>query len=263
MIDEPAQYLTPVQSADKRGSPSVGKSALQLGPLIVSGIANVGWSGGGPYQDDFVDSPFAPFLLPFGMLAAGLTLVFSRARLCRHVAAAYVVTAAFVPGRGLLGSSAQLLRTVQGLSHISTLLTIALVIGLSALVLLARLMCDQRLPRGGWQRIGWPLGILAASVWAAGWVLTGRPSAWVTSGSPTKLAAEVVSAPLRALAGAVLITSASMIAAVLLAWLYDVPLRVRPLNPAGSCRFCGYSLKGNVSGHCPECGQSCGSPIDC
>jgi len=28
----------------------------------------------------------------------------------------------------------------------------------------------------------------------------------------------------------------------------------RPLPPPGHCRTCGYNLRGNVSGVCPECG---------
>ncbi|NLE59112.1 MAG: hypothetical protein GX616_12180 [Planctomycetes bacterium] len=33
-------------------------------------------------------------------------------------------------------------------------------------------------------------------------------------------------------------------------------LRSRGRIPPGNCRKCGYNLTGNVSGVCPECGES-------
>ena len=30
--------------------------------------------------------------------------------------------------------------------------------------------------------------------------------------------------------------------------------------PLGMCQKCGYNLRGNISGICPECGTPCGKP---
>jgi hypothetical protein len=46
-------------------------------------------------------------------------------------------------------------------------------------------------------------------------------------------------------------------------WLLCLPILLvtavlwylKPVVPAGHCRKCGYNLKGNVSGRCPECGM--------
>jgi hypothetical protein len=38
--------------------------------------------------------------------------------------------------------------------------------------------------------------------------------------------------------------------------------RIR-VSLAGCCRDCGYDLRGNVSGACPECGASCHADRDC
>ncbi len=38
------------------------------------------------------------------------------------------------------------------------------------------------------------------------------------------------------------------------------PCRLRSRYPSGHCQSCGYNLTGNVSGRCPECGQSMSAP---
>lgn len=38
------------------------------------------------------------------------------------------------------------------------------------------------------------------------------------------------------------------------------PCRLRSRYPLGHCQSCGYNLTGNVSGRCPECGQSMSAP---
>src|SRR5262249_24342547 len=43
--------------------------------------------------------------------------------------------------------------------------------------------------------------------------------------------------------------------ATTLAWIID-----RRLPHAGHCKYCGYDLRKNVSGRCPECGKPIGAP---
>jgi hypothetical protein len=60
------------------------------------------------------------------------------------------------------------------------------------------------------------------------------------------------------LPSALIVAGCFLVVSRIIHW-YDPPREAPPWRrrpPPGHCRACGYNLKGNISGVCPECGEA-------